>query len=201
LGGPDRPRTLLLTSAETGEGKTFLTLAMAQFGAATGQRILAVEADLRQPDFRAALGLADGPGLADLLRGEIGHAAVVRPSGFGFDVLPAGAATIASTELLSNGRIAALLDWARDKYDLVLIDSPPAQVLMDAHVLASRVDGVLYCARWGHSSVETVADSVRSLRLTGARIVGLALGMVDPREYALYAPSKLPRGPYLMAPS
>jgi Mrp family chromosome partitioning ATPase len=107
---------------------------------------------------------------------------------------------VASTELLSNGSIGAFLDWARERYDLVLIDSPPAQVLMDAHVMAGRVDGVLYCARWGYSSAETVAASVRSLRLAGGQVIGLALGMVKPREYRIYEPTRLPGGPYLMAP-
>lgn len=200
LDGPRRPRTLLIASANAGEGKSFLTLALAQFGAASGQRVLAVEADMRRPGWRAALNLhADGPGLTDVLRGAVSYDAALRATALGFDVLPAGAATIASTELLSNGRIAPFLAWARQHYDLVLIDSPPSQRLMDAHLLAGQADAVLFCARWGHSSLDAVAEGVRDMRQAGGRVIGVTLGMVKLREYPLYGAAKLPRGPYLAA--
>ena len=190
LGGPARPRTVLMTSANPGEGKSFLTLAMAQFSAATGQRVLVVEGDLRQPGFRNSLGLAEGPGLVEILRDSAAYGDVVRKTKYGYDVVMAGTPTVASTELLSNGRMKAFLDWTRDRYDLVLIDSPPAQALMDPLVLAAQVDGIIHCARWGHSSVEAVADSVRNLQQSGGRVIGLVLGMVQPREYRLYEPDR-----------
>ncbi len=196
LGGAERPRTLMLASADTGEGKSFLALAMAQFGAASGQRILVVEGDMRRPGFRAALKLSDGPGLTDILRATVGHADAVQKTRFGFDILPAGRATVASTELLSNGRLSALLDWARQRYDLVLIDSPPAQLLMDAHVLAKQAEAILCCARWGHSRIESVVDAVHSLREAGGHVIGLAIGMVRPKEYGLYEPKILLRNTY-----
>lgn len=201
LGGPARPRTLLIASAGASEGKSFLTLALAQFGAASGQRVLAIEADMRRPGWREALGLGtDGPGLVNLLRGDASYDLAVRSSARGFDVMPAGKATIASTELLSNGRIEPLLAWARQHYDLVLIDSPPSQQLMDAHLLAGQVDAVLFCARWGHSGLDAVADGVCDMRQAGGKVMGVALGMVKPREYPLYGAAKLPRGIYLAAP-
>jgi succinoglycan biosynthesis transport protein ExoP len=201
LGGAVRPQSLLIASADSGEGKSFLALAMAQFGAATGQRVLVVEGDMRRPGFRAALNLADAPGLAAILGGTCAYAEAVQKTTFGFDVLPAGRATIASTELLSNGRIAALLDWAKERYDLVLIDSPPAQLLMDAQVLASHVDAILCCARWGHSPVGMVVESVRSLREAGGKVIGLAIGMVKPKEYGLYEPRMMARSAYLAPPA
>ena len=201
LGSGGRPHTLLLASADAGEGKSFLALSMAQFGAATGQRILVVEGDMRRPGFRTALGLSDGPGLSAILAATANYSQVVQTTNFGYDILPAGHATVASTELLSNGRFAALLAWAKEHYDLVLIDSPPAQLLMDAHVLASHVDAILFCARWGHSPIEAVVESVRHLRQAGGKVIGLAIGMVKPKEYGLYEPGMMSRNVYLAPPA
>ena len=201
LGGPRRPGTLLIASAGACEGKSFLTLALAQFGAASGQRVLAVEADMRRPGWRETLDIgAGGAGLVDVLRGVARYEDALRRTTLGFDVLPAGAATIASTELLSNGRITPLLAWARQHYDLVLIDSPPSQRLMDAHLLAGQVDAVLFCARWGRSSLDSVAEGVRDMRQAGGRVIGVVLSMVKPREFSLYGAAKLPRSLYLAAP-
>jgi len=163
--------------------------------------VLAVEADMRRPGWREALRIdANGPGLADVLRGAADTQDALRRTTLGFDVLTAGAATIASTELLSNGRITPLLAWARQHYDLVLIDSPPSQRLMDAHLLAGQVDAVLFCARWGHSSLDAVAEGVRDMRQAGGKVIGVALSMVKPREYPLYSAARPHRGLYLAAP-
>jgi succinoglycan biosynthesis transport protein ExoP len=201
LGGPVRPCTLLIASAGACEGKSFLTLALAQFGAASGRRVLAVEADMRKPGWRSSLDLRDaGPGLVDVLQGVGDYGEALRSTALGFDVLLAGVPTIASTELLSNGRITPFLEWARQHYDLVLIDSPPSQWLMDAQLLAGKVDAVLFCARWGHSSLEAVAQGVRDMRQAGGRVIGVALSMVKLGEYPLYGATKLPRSLYLAAP-
>ena len=200
--GASRPRTLLIASANAGEGKSFLTLALAQFAAASGKRVLAIEADMRRPGWHKTLSLsADNPGLVDVLRGGVSYDDALRTTKLGFDVLPAGAATITSTELLSNSRITPLLAWARQHYDMVLVDSPPSQQLMDAHLLASQADAVLFCARWGQSPLDSVAEGVRDMRRAGGRVIGVALGMVKLREYPLYGMVKLPRGPYLTVTS
>ena len=201
LSSGERPQTLLLASADAGEGKSFIALAMAQFGAASGQRILVMEGDMRRPGFRAALGLSDGPGLAAILDAAAKYSDCVQRTAFGYDILPSGRATVASTELLSNGRIAALLAWAKEHYDLVLIDSPPATLLMDAHVLASHVDAILCCARWGHSSIDAVVESVRNLRRAGGKVIGLVIGMVKQEEYGLYEPGMMSRNVYLAPPA
>ena len=144
------PRSMLVTSSHSGEGKTFITLALAHFAAAAGKRVLVLECDLRQPSFVKALGLSGEHGLNDYLRGKSSiEEAIIATGSSRLDVIPAGRAAMNSTELLSNRRMRQLLEWATTHYDLVLIDTPPSQVLRDARVLARHVDAVLYCAQWG----------------------------------------------------
>ncbi|TXN19328.1 CpsD/CapB family tyrosine-protein kinase, partial [Methylobacterium sp. WL93] len=192
-------RAILLTSAAPGEGKSFTTLALAQLNAASGRRVLVLECDLRRPVFETALDLPAGPGLAGVLRGEaLPREAVIATATPNLDAIPAGAATTESTELLMGKRMTELLLWAR-KYDLVLIDSPPAAMLMDAQILARQVDGVLCCTRWGRSQVSAISATVNGLREAGGDVFGLAITMVRADDHPFYDTGHEPARRYLGA--
>ena len=185
--GSRRPRSILLTSADPGDGKTFLTLALAQFAAASGQRILAIEADMRRPDFQRALSLPQTHGLSDYLRGDASCEQIVYSSDArNLDIILAGKPATNSTELICNGRLEELLDWAASRYDLILIDSPPSQRLMDAPLLASRVDSVLFCARWGSSTSRGVSDAIHEVSRFGGRVAGVVIGRVNYEKLRFY---------------
>ncbi|KQT79648.1 lipopolysaccharide biosynthesis protein [Methylobacterium sp. Leaf465] len=184
LAGGDGSRTVLVTSGKPREGKSFTTFAIAGLSAASGRRVLVIECDLRRPNFEASLGLGRSPGLAGILRGEIDAAAAVIAKD-GFDVIPAGVPTPDSTELLMNHRMANLLRWSR-RYDLVLLDSPPTSLLMDACMLARHVDGVLCCTRAGRSQLSDTIETVTSLRQAGGAVLGIAMTMVKPGGQPAY---------------
>jgi len=183
----DPLRTLLVTSSHLGEGKTFVTLALAHFAAAAGQRVLVLECDLRRPSFGPALSLRAERGMSDYLRGKARPEEIVCRGGVeGLDAILSGKPAINSTELLSHRRMRQLLEWAAPHYDLVLIDTPPSQVLRDARVLARQVDGVLYCAQWGRSQLSSVLDGVHEVQAAGGRVIGLVLDRVEAEQYRLY---------------
>ena len=100
----------------------------------------------------------------------------------------AGKPAINSTELLNNRRMRQMLEWAAGQYDLVLIDTPPSQVLRDVRILARHVDGVLYCAQWGQSRMSDVLEGVHQIQADGGRVIGLVLDRVETDEYRLYNP-------------
>jgi capsular exopolysaccharide synthesis family protein len=185
--GDNRPRSILVTSALPKDGKTFVTLALAQFAARSGRQVLAIEGDLRRPDFERALSLKATRGLCDYLRGDAKFEEVLLPGGIpGLDVIVAGRPTFDSTELISNGRVADLLSSALDRYDLVLMDGPPTEMLADSHLLAKEVDGVLFCVRWGISDMRTVTQAIHELTARGARVLGLAIDRVVARQLPFY---------------
>ncbi|RAI38844.1 GumC family protein [Rhodoplanes roseus] len=185
-GSNDRFRTILVTSPAPNEGKTFTTLALAQLVAATGRRVLVMECDMRRPTFATALDLAGGPGMTAVLEGKFPlREAVVRTGIPNLDAIPAGRPTAASTELLMSKTMVEVLRFA-ETYDLVLIDSPPADSVMDAHVLAKHVDGVLCCTRWGRSSVAGAAATIEGLRAAGGNVFGMTITMVKPDDLPFY---------------
>ena len=171
-GGDRTLRTILVTSPGPGEGKSFTTLALAQYVASTGRRVLVVDCDLRQPTFEAALGLRAPFGLTDALRGTVSpREAAVTTELATLDQLSAGRPVADATELLARPQLPELLLWAQ-KYDLVLLDGPSNPA--DAAILAKHVDGVLCCAAWGRSSPADAAAAMAGIRAAGGHVLGIA---------------------------
>ena len=193
-----RRRSILVTSSHRGEGKTFTTLALAHFAAAAGRRVLVLECDLRQPSAARSLSLPQQWGVSEVLRGQVSaEEAIVSAQSHGVDILLAGKPAMNSAELLGSTRMMSLLAWATARYDLVLIDTPPSQVLPDARILAPMVDGVLFCTRWGQSETVAVQRGVQELQAVGARLHGLVLDGVEPSRYRLYDREGMEAGSYL----
>jgi polysaccharide biosynthesis transport protein len=125
-------------------------------------------------------------GLADVLRGNTQPwDAVLKTATANLDVIVAGDPTVDSTELLMGHQLSELLLWAQG-YELVLLDSPPANVLMDACVIAKRVGDVLCCMRWGHSAIADVVASTARLEAFGGKILGLVITMVNGADQSRY---------------
>jgi capsular exopolysaccharide synthesis family protein len=161
------------------------------FAASTGARVLLIEGDLRRPTFHRLMPVIGGmPGLEAYLRGEAEWPEIVdagaAPDLPGLHVVQAGRSVADSTELLSSGRLARLLDRAKAEYELVIVDSPPCQQLMDARIIGTCVDGIIYAVRWGTSHPEAVRSGLRSLTDLGGKVLGVVLGMVEFRQYARY---------------
>ena len=168
------PKTLMVCSADMKEGKTFLALSLALFAVSTGRRVLIIEADLRRPTFRTALNLRDREGLSEYLRGDVSVRQIVDDF-HGLHMISSGKPAVDSTELLSKGRLDKLLQQAELEYDLVVIDSPPAMLLMDAHVMARRVDGIVFCASLGRSQPARIMQALRDLQGSGGEVLGLVV--------------------------
>ncbi len=196
------PKMLLVASSEPGDGKTFLTLALARFAASTERRVLVIECDLRRPRFSGTLRMSGGAGLSEYLRGTSKLPDVITPAGAmgRLHVIRAGRPANDSLELLSGERMRELLRQARAQYDLVLLDSPPAQVLVDARLLAPLADGVIYCANWGHSRLDSVLEGLRDMQAAGGNVLGLAINNVSARQYALYENRPLTPVPAALVP-
>ena len=194
--------TLLVASAGKAEGKTFLSFTLAQFAATSGRRVLVVECDARNPVLQSALNLKSDRGLMDVLRGTATLRDALTPQvGPNLDLLSAGHSDTEPVELFMENLKSELLRWTQS-YDLVILDSPPSNNLMDACMLAKHVDGVLWCARWGISSLSDSVAALDTIRSAGGRIVGTVITMFTPNEYSLYEPTKAPpmvRQAYLKA--
>lgn len=179
LRGNQQLRTLLVTSAVPGEGKTFVTSNLAQaIVRQPDRRVLIIDADLRCARLHLPLGAPTSPGLTDYLRGEADEMGVIQHGHEGsLCFIPGGNEVTDPSELLSNGRLKKLLDRVTPVFDWVILDSPPCVPVADASILANLCDGVLLVVRAGSTPAE-VTERARQ-ELTGRNVVGVVLNAVD----------------------
>src|SRR5277367_3477266 len=184
LRGSQSLRTLLVTSAIPGEGKTFVTSNLAQaIVRQPDRRVLIIDADLRCARLHLPLGAPTSPGLTDYLRGEADEMSVIQHGQDGSLCFIAGGNEVTDpSELLSNGRLKKLLDRVTPVFDWVILDSPPCVPVADASILAEICDGVLMIVRAG-STPSAVAEKARQ-ELQGKNVVGVVLNAVD--EVGMY---------------
>lgn len=168
--------TLLITSASPAEGKSMMAAHVATSVAASGSRVLLVEADMRRPrlagsfELRADLGLSTALVSSDPIARYIQKTEVP-----GLDLLPCGPVPPNPAELLHTPRFAALLGEMKRSYDTVIFDSPPILPVADGLVLAQQVDGVLVVVRAGQTSRHALRHALRSLAAVESPILGMVL--------------------------
>ncbi len=182
FGMPPRTKTLLVTSAVPGDGKSTLVSNLAIAMAQASKRVLVIDADLRAPVQHRLFGLSDRTGLASVLDGTDQLDDAIRRTGIhGLDVLPAGPIPHNPAELLNTPAFADHLNDLADRYDLVLIDSPPVTAVTDARILAASADASLLVVRLGSSTRRQVETARDGLRGVGARLIGVAVNGVSRR--------------------
>lgn len=168
-------RTIAVTSPAKGDGKSLtaanLALTMAQ---EFQQRVLLVDADLRRPTVHRLFGVADGPGLADVLMNaaDLDQALVSLPDHH-LTLLPAGAPPARPAELLGSSTMRRLLESLRTRFDRILIDVPPVAPLADLHILAPMVDGLLMIVRAGVTQKPAIERALAGLDTS--KVLGLVL--------------------------
>lgn len=174
-----RLRSIVVTSAEPGEGKTTLSVHLAIANAARGKKTLIVDADLRRPSVHAKFGLENREGLSNVLTGEFTWRETLqsidgRPN---LNILTAGPGSHRAADLIGP-RLSELLDKFAKEFTLVILDSPPLLGFAECLQIASAADGVLIVSRAGETKRKTVATVVSTLQRIRANIIGIALNRV-----------------------
>jgi len=194
--------SILVTSADTGEGKSTLALALARVLALRGERVLLVEADLRRPRLAQTLGLGAGPGLAEVLDPEMPADADLLTRAIRLDpasalhVLPAGGLVARPVARLASPRLGPWLDALESSYDRVVVDSPPTLLVGDALGLGQRLDTAVLALRWGHTPAATARWAVEELRRAEVDLAGVVLTRIDTRRQKDHAAAEaVPFGP------
>jgi capsular exopolysaccharide synthesis family protein len=187
---PGRPlKTILVTSSGPGEGKTTTAASLAEIMADGGNRVLLVDADMRRPRLHKAFGLHSEQGLSSLVVGESRLEAIVHRTPIeNLSVLTCGPIPPNPAELLHTDGFKAILAEAAQRFDRVIIDSPPAGVVADAVVVSTLVDGTLFVLKAGQTSRDAAARALRSLLDVNARVFGAVLNDMDLEDgkYAQY---------------
>jgi capsular exopolysaccharide synthesis family protein len=198
-GGEQPVRSVLVTSAGEGDGKSTVAWNIGVAGADAGARVLLIEADLRHPSFAARCGLDMEAGLSDVLSGRCEVADVVhetsigerahRENGFAtpsatptMDVLFAGRTPHNPGGLLASRRMSTLLGEAELAYDLVVMDTPPTPVVADAIPLIKQVTGVVVVTRLGKNTRDATTQLRDQLHNLNATILGVVVNSTDVQD-------------------
>jgi capsular exopolysaccharide synthesis family protein len=179
-------RTLLITSAIKGEGKTVTTLNLATVMATDPEKkIAAVDCDLRRPGIHSLLGLELQPGLSELLRGDIELDGVLRKTNVpNLLVVTAGKPPTNPSELVGSRRMADTIRELKKRFDYLIFDTPPVMAVTDAGVLGAMVDAVVLVVKAESTKRAVVRRAETLLKGAKARLVGAVLTNI--REYTPY---------------
>lgn len=176
------PHNLLVTSSRPSEGKSTTALALARSFAHLGLKVLLVDSDLRNPSLHRLLSLNNSVGLSNFLTGEeldtvmqtIGEPAIA--------VVPCGPLPPNPAELLAGARFPQLLEEAKSRFDLLVIDGPPVIGLADAPILASRAAATVLVVEAGGARRSVVRIATKRLIQARARLLGALLTKFDAKS-------------------
>jgi capsular exopolysaccharide synthesis family protein len=185
-------QVIAVASPARNDGKTTTAINLAgALAQAPDARVVVVEADLRHPSMARVLGLPGAHGLsAYLLDHSIAFEQTIeRPRGFGFSVVVAGAPSSMPYELLTSARLSALLAALRERFDFVLVDTPPTLPFPDVGILRDLVDGFLVVVRAKRTPREQVRECLAAIG--PQRVLGMVFN--DDDRTGAVASRELPR--------
>jgi succinoglycan biosynthesis transport protein ExoP len=181
-------RTLLITSANAGEGKTCTAINLAMSLGQRGESVLLLECDLRRPSIARVLGIDGRKGLSTVLtdRHTVEEAIQSVPQAPSVSILAAGPVAYGPAELLSSPKMNALVRELAQQFSYIVLDSPPMLAVTDASILASMADGILVVVEGGATARRALSQVRRLAEVTGARLLGLVLNKIDARQGEYY---------------
>jgi exopolysaccharide/PEP-CTERM locus tyrosine autokinase len=175
------PRSVLVTSAVPGEGKSFVAANLAVSVARhVNWNVLLIDCDLRKPRIHRQFGFKNVSGLSDYLTKGTNLAQLLLKSGIdNLTILPSGKPPDNPSELLSSQRMAALLEEAAARYQdrLIILDSPPPKLTAESGALARYVDGILVVAKYGSTPKDSVTELIN--KLGRKKIIGAVVNNFD----------------------
>jgi succinoglycan biosynthesis transport protein ExoP len=178
---PDQPlRTMVVTSPGPQEGKTTTAINLAVTFAMAGNRVLLIDTDMRRPRLHRSFGISNRAGLSTAILGEAPMKDVTQQTEVpNLEVVPCGPTPPNPAELLHTERFATILRECAERYDRVILDSPPTSAVTDPVVLGTMVDGVLLVVRANRTSREDARHARQQLTTANAHIIGVVINEVE----------------------
>ncbi|MDF1892768.1 polysaccharide biosynthesis tyrosine autokinase [Rahnella contaminans] len=178
---------LMISGSTQNAGKTFIASNLAAVIAQAGKKVLFIDADMRKGYAHKLFKFTGEEGLSDILSGKINVNNIDKsvPS-IGIDFIARGKVPPNPSELLMHKRFNALLEWASDNYDLVIVDTPPILAVTDAAIIGRSVGTSLLVARYGTNTVKEVEISIRRFDQVGVQIKGCILNRVLKKASSYY---------------
>lgn len=177
---PEPAKVILVTSSIPGEGKTTTATGLARIKALKGYKTIIVDADIRNPSVHTRLNCQPSSGLRGVVESESTLAdAIVFDEQSPLEILPAGQASSDALSLVNSPTMSSILKVLIDKYDYIIVDSPPIATAPDACVLSREADTTIFTVRWSTTPVNAVKYALRVLIRNGGHLTGTVLTMVE----------------------
>ena len=180
----DSLRIVMITSAAAGEGKTTLACHLTASLARAGRRTLLVDCDLRRPSAHRLFDQPSGPGVSELLRGEVSLDDVIRSTAAAdLHMIPAGVCDAQAVQALAQGGLQAVFDALRARYDFIIVDSAPVLPVVDSLIISQHADAVIFSILRDVSRIPSVQDARDRLSALGVRILGAVVSGMPGASY------------------
>lgn len=182
-------QVVMITSSVPNEGKTAACVSLARSMALTGKKVIVVDTDLHRPGVAAAFQISANSSLSSLVLGEKTVDQAVRlDSGSSVSVIPTESVRHESTSVLGSEEFRLLIGNLRQRFDIIILDTPPLDVSSEAALVGRVADATLLVVRLGGTSKEQITSGLRHLALCGVSVSGTLIGGVDNNHRMGYEP-------------
>jgi capsular exopolysaccharide synthesis family protein len=169
----DKCQVVMFTSSAMSEGKSTVSANVAVTWAQAGKKVLLIDADLRRPTVQATFRKLNLDGVTTVLTGKTTAEQVVEDTYVNnLSVITSGPVPPNPSELLNSKRMGQLIDWSRENFDIIVLDTPPVLAVSDVQVLVPKTDGVVVVANMGKTLKGDLRRTVEVLKLANAKILG-----------------------------
>ena len=181
------PQVIMSTSSVPGEGKTTQSLSLALNLAGLGKKVLLIEGDIRRRVMSAYFEVPEKSGFLSVMLGEVSlEDAITQLPGMNFDVLFGEKSQTNAADIFSSDRFGVFINSLRERYDYIIIDTPPVLAVADARIIGRWVDTTIYTVKWDHTTHRQVLDGLKSFDQVRVKIAGLVLGQISPKGMKRY---------------
>jgi len=182
------PRLVLVTSAAEVEGKSTLAICYAYSAAMAGKRVLLLDCDLRRAQATEYFNLRGEVGLTDVVSGHAEKRQVFRRGELkNLIIVPAGTPNKHPPDLLASKRMLDFISELREVFDVIVIDSPPASLVVDSAILMRMADKAVFVVRWRETPREVVQRAVTNLAEDPRKVSGVVLNRVENATVSSYS--------------
>jgi polysaccharide biosynthesis transport protein len=177
------PKTLLVSSAGPGEGKSTTALTVARHFARVGMKVLLIDADMRKPTLHAKMNLDNSTGLSNYLTGACEPPELLQQTDTpNLAFMASGPLPPNAADLLGTSRLLSLLSVGSEVFDLIVVDSPPVMGLADAPLLSSAVAATIFIVGAGQVRTKLIRAAVKRLQFSRASLIGTVITRFDARH-------------------
>lgn len=181
-------KSILVTSACPKEGKSTVLGNLALSFAQNRKKVIIIDCDLRQPSINVKFNIPNLCGISEVLIGTETLDNAIQNYKLNIDVLTSGKIPPNPAEMINSTAMSNLLEELKNNYDILIIDSPPLELVTDGQILATKVDGTVLVIKAGQSKTESVKEAKNLLNKVGANIIGLVINQVKKsrKKYSYY---------------